>query len=108
MIIEQFFDEESYSYSYLVGNEEGNATLIDPVKNNIHHYETRLKKLNLNLIYALDTHIHADHITGLGELREKFGCETIMGNQSKVSCISRTVSDAVSYTHLTLPTSDLV
>ena len=93
MIIEQFFDEESYSYSYLVGNEEGNATLIDPVKNNIHHYETRLKKLNLNLIYALDTHIHADHITGLGELREKFGCETIMGNQSKVSCISRTVSD---------------
>ena len=93
LIVKQFFDNETSSYTYLVGNKNGNATLIDPVKKNTQQYGEKLKELELDLIYAFDTHIHADHVTGLGELRDKFGCETIMGSQSKVHCISRTVDD---------------
>ena len=81
LIVKQFFDNETSSYTYLVGNKNGNATLIDPVKKNTLQYEKKLKELDLDLIFAFDTHIHADHVTGLGELRDKFGCETIMGSQ---------------------------
>ncbi len=94
MLIEQFFDKESSSFTYLIASNEGGALLIDPLKNNLNKYEERIDFLKLNLIYALDTHIHADHITGLGGLREKTGCETIMGVQSKVNCVSRTVKDS--------------
>jgi glyoxylase-like metal-dependent hydrolase (beta-lactamase superfamily II) len=94
LLIEQFFDKESSSFTYLIASNEGGALLIDPLKNNLNKYEERIDFLKLNLIYALDTHIHADHITGLGGLREKTGCETIMGVQSKVNCVSRTVKDS--------------
>jgi glyoxylase-like metal-dependent hydrolase (beta-lactamase superfamily II) len=93
MKIEQFFDDESSTFSYLIGSKERNACLIDPVKKNIEKYEEKLNNLEMNLVYALDTHIHADHITGLGKLREKFGCETVMGFQSNVSCVSRLIKD---------------
>ena len=93
MLIEQFFDNESSTYSYLVGSKERNAFIIDPVKKNIKIYEEKLNKLDMNLVYAFDTHIHADHITGLGELREKFGCKTVMGFQSNVICVSKSVKD---------------
>ena len=94
MLIEQFFDKESSSFTYLIASNEGGALLIDPLKNNLNKYEERIDFLKLNLIYALDTHVHADHISGLGDLREKTGCETIMGVQSKVNCVSRTVKDS--------------
>tara|TARA_B100001059_G_scaffold129341_1_gene129232 strand:- start:10 stop:702 length:693 start_codon:yes stop_codon:yes gene_type:complete len=94
LLIEQFFDKESSSFTYLIASNEGKALLIDPLKNNLNKYEERIDFLKLNLIYALDTHVHADHISGLGDLREKTGCETIMGFQSKVNCVSRTVKDS--------------
>ena len=79
MIFRQLFDAESGTYTYLLASEaERNALLIDPVVEQVDRYLQLLAELQLTLCYALDTHTHADHITALGELREKTGCITIL------------------------------
>lgn len=75
MIFRQLFEQESSTYTYLIACEETRkAAFIDTVKSEVSQYIQLLHELNLTLAYTLDTHTHADHITGAGELRDLTGC----------------------------------
>lgn len=94
MLFRQLFDETSWSYTYLIAEEEGGqALLIDPVLEKIELYQQLIDELDLTLVYALDTHVHADHITALGKLRELYHCETVHGENSKARGITKFVKD---------------
>lgn len=94
MIFEQLFDDNSSSYTYLIGSRPGGmAAIIDPVLGDEAFYLQRLHAHRLKLAYALDTHIHADHVTALGKLRELTGCITIMSEYSEAPCVSHRVRD---------------
>jgi glyoxylase-like metal-dependent hydrolase (beta-lactamase superfamily II) len=94
MIFRQLFDTESSTYSYLIGSRRGGeAILIDPVVEKVGQYLQLLKELELKLLIAADTHLHADHITGLGALQDATGCITLMGEQSQADCVSRRFHD---------------
>ncbi len=94
MIFRQLFDTASSTYTYiLASNVSQEALIIDPVKPHAYVYLDILKGLGLNLVYAIDTHTHADHVTALGELRTSTGCKTIMGEHSQAGCVSQYVKD---------------
>ncbi|MDO8981630.1 MAG: MBL fold metallo-hydrolase [Afipia sp.] len=94
MIFRQLFDSVSSTYTYLLASRRGGeALIIDPVLEKVDRYIQLLQDLDLKLIKAVDTHIHADHITGLGALRDKTHCITVMGEQSGVDVVSMRVSD---------------
>lgn len=87
MIFEQLFEPESSTYTYLLACEETRqAVLIDPVQSEIERYIQRLKQLNLTLVYTLETHVHADHITGAGILRERLGSKSVLHRNADVQC----------------------
>ena len=81
-MIEQFFDQTSSSFTYLVSSSKHNACIIDPVKENNEIYIEHLAKHQLNLKFILETHTHADHVTGSGELIDMFDCKTFCGMAS--------------------------
>lgn len=94
MIFRQLFHRDSSTYTYLLAARAGGeAVLIDPVKEESDKYLQLLRELDLRLVFALDTHVHADHVTALGHLRDETQCQTIMGEQSLATCVSRTVKD---------------
>lgn len=94
MIFRQLFHAETGTYTYLLACEKScESVLIDPVIDNISHYMQLLKELNLKLKIAMDTHVHADHITALGALREQTGCISMMGEPSRAACVSQTFAD---------------
>jgi sulfur dioxygenase len=94
MIFRQLYDAGSSTYTYVIANRRGGeALIIDPVLERVERYLQLLRKLDLRLVKAIDTHLHADHITGLGELRDRTRCITIMGEQSGVDVVSVRVSD---------------
>ena len=94
MIFRQLFDSVSGTYSYLMASRAGGEALIlDPVLEKADRYCQLLRELDLKLVKAVDTHLHADHVTGLGELRDRTHCITIMGEQSKADVVSMRVSD---------------
>ena len=94
MIFRQLFDSVSGTYSYLLASRAGGEALIlDPVLEKADRYCKLLQELDLRLVKAIDTHLHADHVTGLGELRDRTQCITIMGEQSKADVVSMRVSD---------------
>ena len=94
MIFHQFFDDISFTYTYLVSSGEGReALIIDPVIEKTDEYISLLKKLNLKLVKVIDTHIHADHISGLNELSKTTNCTKIMGEQSESEVIDIRVKD---------------
>ena len=89
MIFRQLFDPESSTYTYLIARRPGaEALLIDPVRDRIPQYLKLVEDLNLKLVVAADTHLHADHITGLGVLRDATACTTAMGEQTRADCVS--------------------
>ena len=89
MLFRQMFDHESYTYTYLLADETTRqAALIDPVDTGLDLYLRLLSELELELMVALDTHVHADHVTALGQLREKTGCITMVGFEGEVECAS--------------------
>jgi sulfur dioxygenase len=89
MIFRQLFDSESSTYTYLIASRRGGeALIIDPVLDRVDRYLQLLEELDLRLIKAVDTHVHADHITGLGALRDRTKCITVMGEQSAVDVVS--------------------
>lgn len=93
MIFRQWYDSESSTYTYLLGDERTKrAVVIDPVRENVERDLTQLRELGLELVYALDTHTHADHITGAGLLRERTGCRTV-GAMKYAPCASLHLSD---------------
>lgn len=94
MLFRQLFDNESSTYTYLIAADFGReAVIIDPVKKNANQYITLIKQLGLTLVAALDTHLHADHITALGELSRQLNCQSMMGEQSAASCVSARFRD---------------
>lgn len=94
MIFRQLFDLESSTYTYLLADSETrDALLIDPVIAQVEAYLMLLMQLDLRLVLAVDTHVHADHVTALGKLREVTGCKTMMGQQSHVACASDWFAD---------------
>ncbi|MDX2481184.1 MAG: MBL fold metallo-hydrolase [Desulfuromusa sp.] len=89
MIFRQLFDHTSHTYTYLVAERRGGeALLIDPVLENTEQYIRLVEELDLQLVMAVDTHIHADHITALGTLRERTGCASAMGDMTRTECVS--------------------
>src|ERR1700710_2184386 len=94
MIFRQLFDSVSGTYSYwLASRAGGEALILDPVLEKVDRYCKLLQELDLRLVKAVDTHLHADHVTGLGELRDRTQCITIMGEQSKADVVSMRVAD---------------
>src|SRR6201746_1440775 len=94
MIFRQLFDQTSGTYSYLLASRRGGeALIIDPVLEKVDRYLALVKELDLKLVKAVDTHMHADHITGLGALRDKTHCITVMGEQTKADVVSMRLAD---------------
>jgi glyoxylase-like metal-dependent hydrolase (beta-lactamase superfamily II) len=94
MIFQQLFDQESSTFTYLLASRKGGeALIIDPVLGHVQSYLDLMERLELRLAKAVDTHVHADHITGLGELRDKTRCITVMGEQSPVDVVSMRVKE---------------
>ena len=94
MIFRQMLDSASGTYSYLLASRRGGeALIIDPVLEKVDRYIQLLNELDLRLVKAIDTHLHADHITGLGALRERTQCITVMGEHSKADVVSMRVND---------------
>jgi len=89
MIFRQLFDQTSHTYTYLLAERRGGeALLIDPVLENTAQYIRLLEELDVKLVMAADTHIHADHVTALGELRDQTGCASAMGAMTRAECVS--------------------
>jgi sulfur dioxygenase len=94
MIFRQMFDAASGTYGYLLASRRGGeALIIDPVLEKVDRYIQLLNELDLRLLKAIDTHLHADHITGLGALRDRTQCIAVMGEQSKADVVSMRVND---------------
>ena len=92
MIFRQMFDSVSGTYTYLLASRRGGeALIIDPVLEKVEHYLKLLGELDLKLVKAVDTHVHADHMTGLGALRDRTRCITVMGEGSSVDVVSMRV-----------------
>lgn len=94
MIFRQLFDQVSSTYSYLLASRTGGeALIIDPVLEKVDRYLHLVKELDLKLVKAVDTHLHADHITGLGALRDHTHCITVMGEQTRADVVSMRLAD---------------
>ena len=94
MIFKQLFDNKSSTYTYIISSGKGReALIIDPVIEDTSQYLKLLKELDLKLVKVIDTHIHADHISGLNELSMQTSCSKIMGEQSKSEVLDIRVKD---------------
>ncbi len=94
MIFRQLFEPVSCTYTYLLASRRGGeALIIDPVLEKVDRYLQLIRELDLKLVKAVDTHLHADHITGLGALRDQTQCITVMGEQSGVDVVSMRVAE---------------
>src|ERR1041384_4512054 len=94
MIFRQLFDQASSTYSYLLASRPGGeALIIDPVLEKVDRYLQLVRELDVRLVKAVDTHLHADHITGLGALRDRTKCVTVMGEQTKADVVSMRLAE---------------
>lgn len=94
MLFRQLYDSESSTYTYLLADLElKDAVLIDPVLEQVERDLRLIKELDLSLRYCLETHIHADHITGTGKLRELTGCFGIVPHLARAACANRQIED---------------
>src|SRR5487761_719265 len=94
MIFRQLFEQVSGTYSYLLASRSGGeALVIDPVLEKVDRYLQLIRELDLRLVKAVDTHLHADHITGLGALRDRTHCVTVMGEQTRADVVSMRVAE---------------
>jgi glyoxylase-like metal-dependent hydrolase (beta-lactamase superfamily II)/rhodanese-related sulfurtransferase len=94
MIFRQLFDSLSCTYTYLIASRHGGeALIIDPVLEKVERYLQLVRELDLKLVKAADTHLHADHVTGLGALRDRTHCITVMGEQSHADVVSMRVAE---------------
>ena len=94
MLFRQLFDATSGTYSYLLASRRGGeALIIDPVLEKVDRYVALLNDLDLRLVKAIDTHLHADHVTGLGALRDRTRCITVMGETTSADVVSMRVGE---------------
>ena len=90
----QLFDQDTWTYTYVVWDEETReAAIIDSVKEQFERDSKYLKALGLNLKYALETHVHADHITASGQLRNEFGCKVGVSEHGGTNCADIQVTE---------------
>ena len=95
MIFEQLFDTKSSTYTYIIASGKGReALIIDPVIEHTESYIQVLNNLELKLVKVIDTHIHADHITGLNELNKRTNCTRVMGEKSQSEVIDLKLKDS--------------
>ncbi len=94
MIFRQVFDNKSSTYTYLIASAKGReAVIIDPVIDNVESYVSLLNELDLKLVKVIDTHIHADHVTGASKLKQSTNCSTIMGEHTPADAVEIKVKD---------------
>ena len=94
MLFHQLFDKNSSTYTYLIASSKGReALIIDPVLDNIEQYIKLLNELDLKLVKVIDTHIHADHITGASQLNKETNCCTIMGEHTPAESVQIKVKE---------------
>ena len=94
MIFKQIFDKKSSTYTYLIASSKGReALIIDPVLENVNKYIALLNELDLKLVKVIDTHIHADHVTGASKLKDETQCVTIMGNHTPADTVEIKIKD---------------
>ena len=94
MIFKQVFDTKSSTYTYLLASAKGReAVIIDPVIENVHEYIKLLEGLDLKLVKVIDTHIHADHVTGASKLKQETNCTTLMGEHTPAETVEIKVKD---------------
>jgi len=94
MIFKQIFDTESSTYTYLIASAKGReAVIIDPVIENVDNYIKILGELDLKLVKVIDTHIHADHVTGATKLKNATNCTTLMGEHTPADAVEIKVKD---------------
>ena len=94
MIFKQLFDKKSSTYTYLIASAKGReALIVDPVIENVAEYINVLKQLDLKLVKVIDTHIHADHVTGASKLKDITKCSTIMGDHTPADSVEIKVKD---------------
>lgn len=94
MLFRQLYDNETSTYTYLIADETTKeAVLVDPVIEQVERDLKLMQELGLKLCYCLETHIHADHITGTGKLRELTGCQGIVPENASATCADRFIKD---------------
>ena len=94
MIFKQVFDTKSSTYTYIIASGKGReALIIDPVIENVENYIELLNELDLKLVKVIDTHIHADHVTGASKLKQETNCSTIMGEHTPADAVEIKVKD---------------
>ena len=94
MIFKQEFDTKSSTYTYIIASAKGReAVIIDPVIENVESYIKILNELNLKLVKVIDTHIHADHVTGASKLQKVTSCTTLMGEHTPADTVDIKVKD---------------
>ena len=94
MIFRQVFDNKSSTYTYLIASAKGReAVIIDPVIENVESYIKLLQELDLKLVKVIDTHIHADHVTGASKLKQVTNCSTLMGEHTPADAVEIKVKD---------------
>ena len=94
MIFKQIFDTKSSTYTYVIASAKGReAAIIDPVLENVDEYIQLLKELDLKLVKVIDTHIHADHVTGASKLKQATNCTTLMGEHTPADAVEIKVKD---------------
>ena len=94
MIFKQVFDTKTSTYTYLIASAKGReAVIIDPVIENVNEYIQLLKDLDLKLVKVIDTHIHADHVTGASKLKQATNCTTLMGEHTPAEAVEIKVKD---------------
>jgi len=94
MIFKQVFDKKSSTYTYIIASAKGReALIIDPVIENVNTYINILKELELKLVKVIDTHIHADHVTGASELKVETNCVTVMGENTPADTVDLKLKD---------------
>ena len=94
MIFKQVFDDKSSTYTYFIASAKGHeALIIDPVIENVESYIKILNELDLKLVKVIDTHIHADHVTGASKLKAETNCTTVMGENSPADTVDVKLQD---------------
>ena len=94
MIFKQVFDIKTSTYTYLIASAKGReAVIIDPVLENVNEYIQLLRDLDLKLVKVIDTHIHADHVTGASKLKQATNCVTLMGEHTPADAVEIKVKD---------------
>ena len=94
MIFKQVFDTKTSTYTYIIASAKGReALIIDPVLENVDEYIQLLNELDLKLVKVIDTHIHADHVTGATKLKQATNCTTLMGEHTPADAVEIKVKD---------------